>query len=132
MSGSARVDNADRAANGALRDAVQRAKRDQTQLPGAVCSAELIASKRLSGFRATFAINAFKMRGDLDGCLRVLAYLDRAGITTTSYHYSPATAATARRKNWQKAIELLRLMESKGFMLDTITCNSVITAKCWL
>ena len=72
--------------NGALRDAVQRAKRDQTQLPVALRSAEeLMASKRLSSFGATFAINAFKMRGDLDGCLRVLSYLDRAaGIQATN------------------------------------------------
>ena len=99
--------------NVALRDAVQRAKRDAGQLPGAVRSAEeLMASKRLNGFGATFAINAFKMRGDLDGSLRVLSYLDRAGITATANHYNPAIAATARRKDWQKAIELLNEMES--------------------
>ena len=96
-SGSARVDSADRAVNVELRDAVQRAKRDAGQLPGAVRSAEeLMASKRLNGFGATFAINAFKVKGDLDGCLRVLSYLDRAGITATAYHYNPAIAATAR------------------------------------
>ena len=74
-SGSARVDSADhKAVNEALRDAVQRAKRNPgQQLPVAVRSAEeLMASKRLNGFGATFAINAFKMRGDLEGCLRVL------------------------------------------------------------
>ena len=86
--------------NGALRDAVQRAKHDQTQLPGAVRSAEeLMATKRMTAFGATFAINAFKMRGDLDGCLRVLSYLDRAGITATSHDYNPAIAATARHKD---------------------------------
>ena len=73
--------------NVALRDAVQRAKRDQTQLPEAVRIAEeLMASQRLSSFGATFAINAFKMRGDLDCCLCVLSYLDSASIPATAYH----------------------------------------------
>ena len=108
--------------NGALRDAVQRAKRDQTQLPGAVRSAEeLMASKRLNSFGATHAINAFKMRGDLDGCLRVLSYLDRAGITATVYHYNPVIAATATRKEWRKAIDLLNEMEGKPIVPDTST-----------
>ena len=108
--------------NCALRYAAQRAKRDAGQLPGAVRSAEeLMASKRLSGVGATFAINAFKMRGDLDGCLRVLSYLDRVGITATAYHYSPAIAATARCKDWRKAMGLLKEMESKGIIVNTRT-----------
>ena len=128
-SGSTRVDSADRAVNAALRDAVQRAKRDAGQLPGAVRSAEeLMASKELSGFGATFASKAFKMRGDLDGCLLFLSYLHRAGIPATEYHYNPAIAATARRKDWQKAMGLLKEMESKGITLNTGTYSSVITA----
>ena len=109
--------------NEALRDAVQRAKRDAGQLPGAVRSAEeLMASKRLNGFGATFAINAFKMRRELDGCLRVLSYLDReAGITATVYHYNPVIAATATRKEWRKAIDLLNEMEGKPIVPDTST-----------
>ena len=115
--------------NVALKDAVQRAKLDAGQLPGAVRSAEeLMALKRLSGFVATFAINPFKMRGDLDGCLRVLSYLDRVGIPATAFHYSPAIAATARRKGWRKAIELLNEMEGKQTVADTFTYSSVITA----
>ena len=84
--GSARVDSADRAVNVELKDAVQRAKRDAGQQSGAVRSAdELMASKRVNGFGAVHAINAFKMRGNLDGCLRVLSYLDRARIMTMAW-----------------------------------------------
>ena len=127
--GSARVDSADCALNRALRDAVQRAKRDQTQLPGAVRSAdELMASMRLNGFGAAHAINAFKMRGDLDGCLRALSYLDRAGIAATQYHYSLAIAASARNRVWLKAIDLLKEKESKDIVPDTFTFSSAITA----
>ena len=98
-------------------------------MPGAVRSAvELMASRRLNGFGKTFAINAFKMRGDSNACLRVLSYLDRAGITATVYHYNPAIAATARRKGWRKAIELLNEMEGKQTVADTFTYSSVITA----
>ena len=115
--------------NNALRDAVQRAKRDAGQLPGAVRSAEeLMASTRLNGFGATFAINAFKMRGDLDGCLRVLSYLDRAGIPATQYHYSSAIAACARNKDWRMATDLLKEIERKGIVPHTSTYNSTITA----
>ena len=64
----------------------------------------------------------------MDGCLRVLSYLDQAGITATQYHNNPAIAASARNKDWRKAIELLKEMESTGTVPDMFTYSRTITA----
>ena len=72
------------------------------------------------------AINAFKLEAT-DGCMRVLCYLDEAGITATAYHYNPAIAA-CRKEDWRSALWLLMQMECKGVDLDTIAYNAAISA----
>ena len=67
-SDSARVDSADRAVNVALRDAVQRAKRDQIQMAGAVRSAEELMASKLLGNVCDQCLQDERELGRLSAC----------------------------------------------------------------